>query len=229
MSKGIITTDGTGRRAVLADKKNEERANKLSKSEIALEVATAMDSMRAVDPIVDSLPRMKAVDSESAHTLLSAYADVRNAAADMVAYRDRIKSVVKSWLEAHPDVKEIEDRVTLTRFTLSAPSEEVSYDEQDIKSERPDVWKRVAKRFGKRLTKKERSEIESQVADLKSQIAVFSARLVEDDAARTEHFDPALFDSMIDADPSLAKYRHVSEKPRRFYYKESDDAKDFAD
>lgn len=229
MNKGIITTDGTGRRVVLADKKNEERANKLSKSEIALEVATAMDSMRAVDHIVDSLPRMKAVDSESAHTLLSAYADVRNAAADMVAYRDRIKSVVKSWLEAHPDVKEIEDRITLTRFTLSAPSEEVSYDEQDIKSERPDVWKRVAKRFGKRMTKKERTEIERQVSDLKSQIAALNARLVEDDAARTEHFDPALFDSMIDADPSLAKYRHVSEKPRRFYYKESDDAKDFAD
>ena len=228
MSKGIITTDGTGRRVVLADKKNEDRANKLSKSEIALEVATAMDSMRAVDPIVDSLPRMKAVDSESAHTLLSAYADVRDAAADMVAYRDRIKSVVKSWLEAHPDVKEIEDRVTLTRFTLSAPSEEVSYDEQDIKSERPDVWKRVAKRFGKRLTKKERTVIEGGVADLKSQIAALNARLVEDDA-RTEHFDPALFDSMIDADPSLAKYRHVSGKPRRFYYKESDDAKDFAD
>lgn len=229
MSKGIITTDGTGRRVVLADKKNEERANKLSKSEIALEVATAMDSMRAVDHIVDSLPKMKAVDSESAHTLLSAYADVRNAAADMVAYRDRIKSVVKSWLEGHPEVKEIEDRITLTRFTLSAPSEEVSYDEQDIKSERPDVWKRVAKRFGQRLTKKERTEIESQVADLKSQIAALNARLVEDDAARTEHFDPVLFDSMIDADPSLAKYRHVSEKPRRFYYKESDDAKDFAD
>lgn len=227
MENGIVSVNADGVRVVLADKKADERAKGLTRSEMSLEVAGALDGMRAVDPVIERLPEMDVITQEDAHTLLTAYGDIRDAASDMAAYRDRIKAAAKAWLESHPDADSIEDRVSLTRFSLSKPSVTVSYDEEAIKAERPDVWKKVAKRYGKRMKAAERREMESRVEELKAELASLNARLVEDDAARAERFDPALFDNQMAQDGTLARYRHETAAPRRFYYRNSDDFKDF--
>lgn len=229
MDNGIITTGGDGRRIVLSDKKNTERASDLTRSEIAIEVATAIDSMRSVDGIVSTLHEMDVIDQHDAHVLLDSYGAIRDAAVDMNEYLNHMKKTITDWLEGHPDVPEIEDRITLTRFFLSKPSEDVSYDTDGLKRDRPDVWKRVSKRFGKRLKKSERAEIEEQVQELKRQLASLNSRLAEDDAAHSDHFDSCLFDNLIPSDESLAQYRHSTQRPRRFYYKESSDSDQFTD
>lgn len=227
MENGIVSVNADGVRVVLADKKADERAKGLTKAEISVEVAGALDGMRAVDPVIGRLPEMDVITQEDAHTLLTAYGDIRDAASDIAAYRDRIKAAVKAWLESHPDVDSIEDRVSLTRFSLSKRSVSVSYDEEAIRADRPDVWKKVAKRYGKRMKVAERRDVESRIAELKAELAQLNARLVEDDAARTERFDADLFEAQAAQDPTLGQYRHETVAPRKFYYRNSDDFKDF--
>lgn len=227
MENGIVSVNADGVRVVLADKKADERAKGLTRSEISVEVDGALYGMRAVDPVIGRLPEMDVITQEDAHTLLTAYGDIRDAASDMAAYRDRIKAAAKAWLESHPDVDSIEDRISLTRFSLSKRSVSVSYDEEAIKTDRPDVWKKVAKRYGKRMKVAERREVESRIAELKAELAQLNARLVEDDAARTERFDADLFEAQAAQDPTLGQYRHETVAPRKFYYRNSDDFKDF--
>lgn len=227
MENGIVSVNADGVRVVLADKKADERAKGLTKAEISVEVAGALDGMRAVDPVIGRLPEMDVITQEDAHTLLTAYGDIRDAASDIAAYRDRIKAAAKAWLESHPDVDSIEDRVSLTRFSLSKRSVSVSYDEEAIRADRPDVWKKVAKRYGKRMRVAERRDVESRIAELKAELAQLNARLVEDDAARTERFDADMFEAQAAQDPTLGQYRHETVAPRKFYYRNSDDFKDF--
>ena len=227
MENGIVSVNADGVRVVLADMTADERAKGLTRSEISVEVAGALDGMRAVDPVIERLPETDVITQEDAHTLLTAYGDIRDAASDMAAYRDRIKAAAKAWLESHPDADSIEDRISLTRFTLSKRSVSVSYDEEAIKTDRPDVWKKVAKRYGKRMKVAERREVESRIAELKAELAQLNARLVEDDAARTERFDADLFEAQAAQDSALGQYRHETVAPRKFYYRNSDDFKDF--
>lgn len=227
MGNGIISANADGVRVVLADKKTDERAKGLDMSEISSEVSDALEGMAAVDGVIGGLQSMDSIPDDVAHTLLVSYGSIRDAAADMVAYRDRIKSAAKQWLEDHPDVDAIEDRVSLTKFSLSKKSVSVSYDESALKEERPDVWKKVAKRYGKRMKAAERRETEDRISEIKDELAKLNAKLVEDDAARTERFDAALFEAQVEQDGTLAKYRHETVGVRRFYYRNSDDFKDF--
>ena len=105
------------------------------------------------------------------------------------------------------------------QFAFSKPVKTVIYDEAALKEERPEVYRKVAIRNGKPMTKANRAELDSKVKELEEQLADLHRQQVEDDAAAQTVFHGDVFESMLQADATLAKYKHEEEKSSRFYFK----------
>lgn len=173
-----------------------------------------------VRELVDSVNADPSKLDENAEALTSAYWLIRNISTALNVAKDEIKNSVKSALNA-TDRDEVDAPMNRLRFALSKSKETASYDIDAIKSERPDVWKLVAKRASEpKLTDSERKELVDKLQQLNDEAQALEKQLIEDNASREEHFNETLFDALAEENKDLQKYRHSKKTAQKFYFKE---------
>lgn len=205
---------------VLSEAKLYDKMNECSIEDAKVSVDKAMLAISDSSKELDALEKGEDYDSA---VIAEAYAYSREAYAFFKAKFDDIKDAVKLAME-HKD-EDIEVTAMSVKFALSKKSSTVLYDKEALKSERPDVWDKVAKKFGSPMNDDDRSELERQIEDAQSKLLELQKKLAEDNAANQEVFNEEMFEILLAQDDSLKKFKEVKHYPRKFYFKEMKNAK----
>lgn len=171
---------------------------------------------RAFDTFADFSNLKKAL-KKNTDEVAEAYASMKEASIVLDAQVSRVNDAVRQI------IGDSEETIASERhdveWSLSKPSEKVTYDLDALKEERPDLYKKVYKKNGKSMKKAEREELDSQIDELESQLSELRKKQVVDDASKGHTLNTEMLDKIIDSDAGLGKYRTKTIGKRSLYFK----------
>lgn len=177
---------------------------------------------RTFDVFADFSNLKKALEKNT-DEVAEAYASMKEASIVLAAQVSKVNDAVRKIIgdSENTIVSEKHD----VEWSLSRPKENVTYDLDALKEERPDLYRKVYKKNGKSMKKSEREELDSQIDELESQLSELRKKQVVDDASKGHTLNTEMLDKIIDSDVELEKYRTKTVGKRSLYFKNITDDK----
>lgn len=208
--KAIVRPD---RIDVITDKKVKEDTHEASLKQVQPQVKELVAQIDGLD----SAASVEALITKDPDKLAESYSALRTVANIIPIELSKVNDIIKEHIE-DTDEPVVSERHEV-QWTLSEKKFKVEYDLDGLKKDHPEVYRKVNVRNGKPMKKADRQALDDKVADLEAQLAKLREQQVADDVAASYSLNESALDALAATDEEIAKYRIVSQNPRKFYFK----------